>query len=134
MRPDLDGVQLRQAFFEDELDHQSLASRLRVYVHVGSRAGGVITPVKRDARVEGTIYGAIYLDFANRVGLREAVGLVLDSQAASFNEFHTYVGGRGNPVWLAALVRTVVDPTATSTTVTFQPLSSFAPNRYDQPY
>ena len=103
VRPDLDGVQLRQAFFKDELDHQSLAVPLQVYIPVGSRAGGVITPVKKSTRIEGTIYGAIYLDFANRVGLREAVGLVLDSQAASFNEFHTYVAGRGNPVWLAAL-------------------------------
>ena len=106
VRPDLDGVQLRQAFFKDELDHQSLATgpnHLRVYIPVGSRAGGVITPVRRGSSVEGTIYGAIYLDFANRVGLREAVGLVLESQATSFQEFHTYVAGRGNPVWLAAL-------------------------------
>jgi hypothetical protein len=38
------------------------------------------------ARALHAIHGAIYLDFANQVGLREAVGLVLDSEATDFDE------------------------------------------------
>ena len=48
---------------------------------------------------EGAVYGAIYLDFGARVGLRDAVGLVLDSNATTFAEFQTYVHGRNNPQW-----------------------------------
>ena len=44
-----------------------------------------------------------YLDFAVRVGLREAVGLVLDSNATTFAEFRAHVQGRGNPNWTAAI-------------------------------
>ena len=105
VRPDLDGVALRQAFFRDELDHQTLTDHLNEYVIVGTRSHGVIAPELTGAKTEGAIYGAIYLDFARRIGLREAVGLVLDSQVASFDEFHTYVQGRGNDEWLTALKR-----------------------------
>jgi hypothetical protein len=103
VRPELDGVALRQAFFEDELDHRTLQSRLHVYIPVGTRTNGVITPALQGNAVEGAVYGAIYLDFARRVGLRDAVGLVIDSQATNFDEFHTYVAGRGNATWLNAL-------------------------------
>jgi len=103
VRPDLEGVALRQAFFRDELDHQTLGNHLNVYVPVGTRSHGRITPALTGNDTEGAIYGAIYLDFASQVGLREAVGLVLDSQATSFDEFHTYVSGRGNNAWLTAL-------------------------------
>jgi hypothetical protein len=70
---------------------------------VGTRSHAGITPALTGNDTEGAIYGAIYLDFASQVGLREAVGLVLDSQATSFDEFHTYVSGRGNTAWLTAL-------------------------------
>ena len=103
VRRDLEDVALRQAFFRDELDHQTLGNHLNVYVPVGTRSHGGITPALTGNDTEGALYGAIYLDFASQVGLREAVGLVLDSQATSFDEFHTYVSGRGNNAWLTAL-------------------------------
>jgi hypothetical protein len=62
-----------------------------------------ITPALTGKDVEGAVYGAIYLDFGGRVGLREAVGLVMDSSATTFAEFQTYVHGRGNADWTAAI-------------------------------
>ena len=49
------------------------------------------------------MYGAIYLDFARRVGLREAVGLVLQSNATTFDQFRTHVHGHGNAQFTAAI-------------------------------
>jgi hypothetical protein len=36
---------------------------------------------------------------------REAVQLVLGSQATSFAEFRTYISGRGNAAWVGAITR-----------------------------
>jgi hypothetical protein len=105
VEPTLTGVALRQAFFRDEL--AAVRSLPSVLVDDGPRAGrlaaGTITPSQTGPDVEGAVYGAIYLDFARRVGLREAVGLVLDSNALSFAQLQTYVQGRGNPEWTAAI-------------------------------
>lgn len=104
VRPDLTGVQLRQAFIRDELEDQTLASVLvDTYDVIGTRASGRITPNLTGDNIEGAVYGAIYLDFANRVGLREAVGLVLESNATSFDEFRNFVRGKGNSGFTSAI-------------------------------
>jgi hypothetical protein len=107
VRPDLNGVNLRSAFLQDELSASpSLPGVLTdSYIQVGTRgANGAITPlVPTGDNVEGSIYGAIYLDFASRVGLREAVGLVLDSNATTFDEFRLYILGRNNNQLTAAI-------------------------------
>jgi hypothetical protein len=103
--PGQSGVGLRQAFFRDELGPQSLAGVLvDPYTNVGRRnAAGAVVPVLTNNDVEGAVYGAVYLDFASRVGLKEAVGLVVDSNATSFAEFRQYVLGRGNAAWTTAI-------------------------------
>jgi hypothetical protein len=62
-----------------------------------------VTPSLTGNDVEGAVYGAVYLDFGRRVGLREAVGLVIDSNATTFAEFQAYVHGRGNDGWTIAI-------------------------------
>jgi hypothetical protein len=62
-----------------------------------------LTPSLTGNDVEGAVYGAVYLDFARRVGLREAVGLVIESNATTFAEFQAYVHGRGNDAWTTAI-------------------------------
>jgi hypothetical protein len=105
VEPSLTGVALRRAFFHDELGPQRLASALvDPYVNVGSKdSRGRIQPNLQGNDIEGAVYGAVYLDFASRVGLREAVGLILDSNATSFGEFKQHVEGRGNSSWRDAI-------------------------------
>ena len=100
VRPNLTGVNLRRAFFRDELSANPSLPGVLVdgSTQVGRRNNdGTITPlVTTGDNVEGCIYGAIYLDFASRVGLREAVEHVLDSNATNVDEFITSVQGSGN--------------------------------------
>ncbi len=105
VKPNLTGEDLRRAFFRDELSNNRSLPDVLVgdSPRAGLLAGGTVTPSVTTDSVEGAIYGAIYLDFARRVGLREAVGLVLDSNAADFDEFQIYVHGRGNPGWTSAI-------------------------------
>lgn len=62
-----------------------------------------LTPSLTGNNVEGAVYGAVYLDFARRVGLREAVGLAIQSEATTFAEFQTYVHGRNDAAWTEAI-------------------------------
>ncbi len=90
---------LHRAFFQDELSQSPRLPNLLVdnYIQVGRSVNGVIQPlVTTGDNVEGSIYGAVYLDFASRVGLREAVGLVLNSNATNFDDFRNHVLGRNN--------------------------------------
>jgi hypothetical protein len=102
IKPNLSGVNLRQAFFRDELAATSSLGARGVlndkYVQVGSRgSNGVVTPIVTTGdNVEGSVYGAIYLDFASRVGLKEAVGLVLESNATTFDNFRNHVSGKND--------------------------------------
>jgi hypothetical protein len=88
--PPLPGVALRQAFFRDELSATPLlqTTNLTGYSQVGklNEAGNVVSGFTGD-NVEGAIYGAIFLDFARRVGLREAVGRYLNSSDNSVLAF-----------------------------------------------
>jgi len=100
---DLTDLGARRGFFQDELGPQSLSGDMNGYISVGRRRNGTLAPDLRGNNVEGAVYGAIYLDFASRVGLREAVGLVMDSNATTFADFRTYVRGRGNTDWTRAI-------------------------------
>ncbi|MCE7976526.1 MAG: hypothetical protein DYH03_05060 [Nitrospira sp. NTP1] len=80
--PPLTGAALRQAFFRDELSAAPLlqTTSLTGYSQVGTLNGaGNVVPALTGDNVEGAIYGSIFLDFARRVGLREAVGRYLNS-------------------------------------------------------
>jgi len=105
VEPSLSGVALRKAFFRDELGAQRLNSVLiDSYDNVGKKDNaGRVQPNLTGNDVEGAIYGAIYLDFASRVGLKEAVGLVLDSNSTDFADFKQHVEGRGDPAWRSAI-------------------------------
>ena len=99
----LTDLNARRGFFRDELDGQSLSGDMNDYVSVGKKHNGRVEPDLTGDDVEGAVYGAIYLDFASRVGLREAVGLVMDSNASTFTDFRNYVRGRGNEDWRRAI-------------------------------
>ncbi|MGD6980998.1 hypothetical protein [Citricoccus sp. CH26A] len=105
VEPDLRGEDLRRAFFRNELSKTRALPEVLINdcPAAGRRTRTGVAPALTRASVEGAVYGAIYLDFASRVGLREAVGLVLDSNAASFSELQTYIHGRGNPQWTNAI-------------------------------
>jgi hypothetical protein len=91
--PPLTGVALRQAFFRDELSKTPLlqTTNLTGYSQVGTldAAGNVVPGLSAD-NVEGAVYGAIFLDFARRVGLREAVGRYLNSADDSVLQFDDF--------------------------------------------
>jgi hypothetical protein len=76
------------------------------HVQVG-RLGpnGVVSPLLANTgdNVEGAVYGAIYLDLARTLGLREVVGLVLNSNQTNFDNFRQYVIGLNNPTFTAAI-------------------------------
>ncbi|MCC6966845.1 MAG: hypothetical protein IT391_11280 [Nitrospira sp.] len=95
--PPLTGVALRQAFFRDELSAAPLlqTTNLTGYSQVGTLNGaGNVVPALTGDNVEGAIYGSIFLDFARRVGLREAVGRYLnsaDNNVLAFDDFRNLV-------------------------------------------
>lgn len=95
--PPLTGVPLRQAFFRDELSAAPLLQRTNLtgYSQVGNlNAARNVVPALTGDNVEGALYGAIFLDFARRVGLREAVGRYLNSSDDSvlvFDDFRNLI-------------------------------------------
>jgi hypothetical protein len=90
-QPALDGVALRQAFFRDELSATPLleTTGLTGYSQVGTVNGSVVPALTGD-NVEGAVYGAVFLDFARRVGLREAVGRYMNSSDNSVLRFDDF--------------------------------------------
>jgi hypothetical protein len=94
--PAVDGVALRKAFFRDELSASPLLEgNLRGYLQVGRlNAANKIEPEVTGVNVEGAVYGAVFLDFARRVGLREAVGRYLtsaDNNVLTFDDLHNLI-------------------------------------------
>jgi hypothetical protein len=91
--PPLTEVELRQAFFRDELSTAPLlqTTGLTGYRQVGRLdATGQITPAMTGDDVEGAVYGAVFLDFARRRGLREALFRLLgstDNDVLTFDDF-----------------------------------------------
>jgi hypothetical protein len=90
----LTDVPLRQAFFRDELSANPLlqATGLTGYSQVASldASGGNVVPALMGDNVEGALYGAIFLDFARRVGLREVVGRYLNSSNHNVLQFDDF--------------------------------------------
>ena len=97
VRPGISGQGWRQAFFRDELGASpALRSLQDDYVQVGRLSSGRIVPTRgiTGDRVEGAVYGALFLDFARRRGLREAVGRYLESRALEFRDFRNFIVGQ----------------------------------------
>jgi hypothetical protein len=92
--PGLAAVDLRRAFFRDELSAQPSLAGTTGFTQVATLNGAQVVPVLTNNDVEGSIYGAVFLDLARRVGLREAVGLYLDTaraNALTFADFRNQV-------------------------------------------
>ncbi len=92
VRPDLQGAPLRAAFVADELSERpALAKQLAGYVKIADRAhDGSVTPRLRGKSTEGAIYGAIFLDLANRTSLADVVNLYLRCGAMDVGGFVDY--------------------------------------------
>jgi hypothetical protein len=95
--PSITGVALRQAFFRDELSASPLldTTNLSGYTQVGRLdRTGVIIPALMGDDVEGAIYGAIFLDFARRVGLQGVGSRYLASGTGNvlqFDDFRNWI-------------------------------------------
>lgn len=97
--PQLNGTALRNAFFRDELSASPIlqATNLTDYIQAGNLdTSSNIVPAAgfMGDNVEGAVYGAIFLDFARRVGLREAVGRYLnssDNNVLAFDDFRNLI-------------------------------------------
>lgn len=94
--PTLNEQQARQAFFRDELSATpSLDGVFRSgdgYVQVADLSNGGVSPlITGGDDVEGAVYGAIFLDFARRVGLRETAGHYFRSKAISFDAYRNFI-------------------------------------------
>lgn len=92
VRPDLSGAALRKAFVDDETSARpSLEKLMPGYVRIGTRTErGAIEPRLRGDSVEGAVYGAIFLDLADRVSLADAVNLYLRCGASDVAGFLSY--------------------------------------------
>lgn len=89
VEPGLRGAALRRAFVEDELsDSPALAKILPGYKRIATRGvDGVIRPRLTGEKVEGAVYGAIFLDFAGRTSLSTALNLFLRCHGFSFDDY-----------------------------------------------
>lgn len=96
-QPNLTGDNLRLAFINDELAAAPLLQNLPSYQYKSVGRLGPnqnIVPNLVGENVEGASYGAIFLDFARRTTLRDAVGLYLnsgDDNVLNFDDFRNLV-------------------------------------------
>ncbi len=94
-RPDLSFGALWTAFVNDELSGAPLLQNLNGYQIVGTVDGaGNVVPELVGENVEGALYGAIFLDFARRTSLRDAVNLYMnsgDDNVLNFDDFRNLV-------------------------------------------
>jgi hypothetical protein len=92
IRPDLSGINLQNAFVNDELSIQSLSSVLTQYTNIGTvdPADNVTAPFHPKKDIEGSVYGAL-LHLAKKIGLLETIDLVFKSKATTFDELKNYV-------------------------------------------
>lgn len=105
VRPDLSGVVLHRAFTNDELNLRSLENENLGggYVAIGAGSGNSFAPSVTGNNVEGAVYGAIYVDFAQRVGLTVALNYIFTSQATTFAEYRSHIIGRNIPAHTTAI-------------------------------
>lgn len=82
IEPDLSGHRLRTAFVDDELSAAPrLADLMPGYVPIATRTARGVRPHLRGSSTEGAVYGAIFLDFADRTDLATSVNTYLRSRA-----------------------------------------------------
>ncbi|MFZ1784061.1 MAG: hypothetical protein WAU23_02570 [Ferruginibacter sp.] len=107
IKPNLAGSDLRRAFTRDELGiHEMRDSRdinVPNFQHVAETNGNSFTPLITGNNKEGAVYGAIFLDFGKRIGLKAAVNYVLASGATTFAEFRSHVIGKNVAAHTAAI-------------------------------
>ncbi len=106
--PNLSGATLRNRFIRDELniaENFTDQNGIVLATQFGSLSGGLNTGVytpdpafltsgaRSATSIEGSIYAAIFLDFARKpgVGLRTAVNAYVRSQALSFGEYRSWI-------------------------------------------
>lgn len=106
--PNLSGPNLRNRFIRSELnivenftDQNGVLLATRFGTLTGDLNTGVYTPdpafltsaARSATSIEGSIYAAIFLDFARKrgVGLRTAVNAYVRSQALSFGEYRSWI-------------------------------------------
>ncbi len=82
------GAALRQAFIQAELDP---ANYWFSDTQVGTITGNTVSPNFTGGDDEGAIYGAIFLDFARRAGMRTAVNAYYTSGALTFGEYRNWI-------------------------------------------
>lgn len=89
VEPELSGAALRTAFVEDELSASpSLARVLPGYKRIADVGpGSAIKPRLTGSKIEGAVYGAVFLDFARRTNLSTAVNLYLRCRGFSFDDY-----------------------------------------------
>lgn len=92
VRPDLQGAALQRAFVADELGEQpSLRKHLPGYVTITSRTKtGAIKPKLRGASTEGAVYGALFLDLAQRLSLAQVVNMYLRCGSSDVRGFLSF--------------------------------------------
>lgn len=93
------GANLRRAFFRAELASTNYWGATEGFQQAGTVAGNVIAPNFTGTDVEGAVYGAIFLDFARRVGTLTAVNAYLQSRALSFGEYREWIRNHRPQHW-----------------------------------
>jgi hypothetical protein len=89
VEPDVDGPTLRRAFLTYELS--PFAHELSPAGMINQGGGLVASSACQGADVEGAIYGAICLDFAQRVSLLRAMNTVWRSGAITFADYRAWI-------------------------------------------
>jgi len=96
--PALRGRALQRAFTNDELNERNLRNQNMgsEYKPIGTGSGNTFAPTSglRGSNMEGAVYAAIYVDFAQRVGLSTAINYIFNSQATTFDEYRSHIIGR----------------------------------------
>lgn len=88
---------LYRAFIDAELINTDTGNTYwlgdRQIFQVGTKRNNIITPGNsfRRGDVEGAVYGAIFLDFAERVAPAVAIGTYHQSQALTFGEYRNWI-------------------------------------------
>jgi len=105
VRPDLAGAALRAAFVDDELSGEpALRKLLPGYIKIATRSeAGVVKPHLTGASVEGSVYGAVFLDLATRTSLANAVNWFLRCGASDVGGYIDYASKQRRGAYKAEL-------------------------------
>jgi hypothetical protein len=107
IEPTLTGRELRRSFTRDELGLQRMradgSGNIPNFRPVAQANANSFTPLITGNNKEGAVYGAIFLDFGKRIGLKSVVNYVLASGATTFAEFRSHVIGKNVAEHTAAI-------------------------------